>query len=196
MISHQVKHSDDLFVYEYDLSKDLDFESLAQDAYKVKDELSAHKIKHHLMHNLFMSGYLTHHQTSIFSELISIVEKKTNEKSNIVLSNVAVKAKFKLLESWLVIYDKYGYVENHNHFPFGYSFVCYISAKNTSSICFHDIEISPSTGKFLLFPGVLSHRIKPVLPSHGERIVFAGNLYPTFDYSFFENLADVENCSK
>lgn len=186
MISHNVKQSDDLFVYEYDINDRIDFAGLKNKAINLSQTINNYS--HKLMHNMFMSGYNVHRQTNEFDDLVNVIENITNEKAKTILGNINVEAQFKMLESWIIVYKKFGYVENHNHFPFGYSAVCYISAENTSNIQFHDVEIEAKTGKLLLFPGVLSHKVKPVLPNHSERIVFACNLYPSFDYSYFKKL--------
>ena len=186
MISHNVKNSDDLFVYEYDISNELNFEELRTACLEYKQSHPNHK--HKKLHNAFMSGFNLHRETDKFKTLIQLIEQKTQEHIDPVVKDIGIKAKFVVQESWIVMYNKFGFVENHGHFPFGYSAVCYITANNTSNIQFHDIELTPKQGMLLLFPGGLSHKVKPVTIHHGERITFACNLYPNFEYTNFEKL--------
>lgn len=189
MIAHQVQSSNDLFVYEYDLSNELNFTVLTNNAKKIQSVIDNYE--HRRIHNAYMSGYSLHTQTNEFDTLISLIESKANELASNLLSGINIKASFKILESWIMSYNKMGYMEKHNHFPFGYSSVCYLSAEDTASIHFHDLIITPSTGKLLIFPGLLSHKVATVLPRHTERIAFVSNIYPTFDYSYFEQLNNI-----
>lgn len=177
----------ELCVYEFDLSQELDMGSLRQ---KCLDHVEHFGPKYHQGHQSIKStGFFAHAVTHDFDELISCIEKRTHEVSNKVSGAIGVRADWRVLETWVMVYKKLGYVHDHGHYPFGYSAVFYVSADNTAPIWFHDVEIKTRTGQLLIFPGYLRHMVKPVTAQHGERIVFACNLYATFDTSILQRNA-------
>lgn len=186
MITHPITTSE-LCVYEFDLSKELDFVKLRENCI---NHVENYGPKYHPGHSsIKSSGFFTHAVTHEFDNLIKIIEEKTNMVSDQLSGVSGVKAHWSVLETWVLLYKKLGYVHDHNHYPFGFSAVCYVSAENTAPIWFHDKEIQTKTGQLLIFPGYVKHRVKPLKPNHSERIVFASNLYATFDTSILQRNA-------
>jgi len=173
-----------LFVYEYNCNEYIN----AGELVKSFNDFSTKHVSHHhkLMHNCYVSGYDLHKKTKSFDKLLNHIENITNEITNTLIKNTPISVEYKILEAWVASYSKYGYQQEHSHFPFGYSAIYYILAENTSNIEFSDLVIKPYTGMLLLFPGILKHKVMPVLSHHSERIVLACNLYPTFNYSYFQ----------
>lgn len=187
MISHTIIPNTDLCVYEFNLSNEIDFKDIRN---KCIYHIEKYESKFHPGHERIKStGFFSHAVTDDFNELINLIENKTNDLSTGIIGHSAIKAKWKILETWVMIYKKLGLVNNHSHYKFGLSSVCYVSAENTASIWFHDVEIKTKTGQLLVFPGILKHRVNPVTINHSERIVFAANLYPTLDTSILERNA-------
>ena len=182
MITHTLSNKD-LPIFEFDISEEIDLVEIKQTIFDYKNKFP---ISRRSQANVWHSSYFTHLKDSRFQPLINLVEQKMNtDVSLLVCSKSLIKGIWTVLESWALTYDKYSYVDTHNHFNLGYSSICYISAENCSSIYFNDYEIVPVTGKLLFFPGCLKHRVAPNLPANGERIAFSCNLYPVWDYTQF-----------
>jgi len=177
----------ELCVYEFDLTKHFDFDKLRHVCLQHVETFN--QIQHPGHSNIKSTGFFAHSVTNQFDDLISTIESKANEVSIIMNPRHAVKTSWKILETWVLVYKKLGYVLDHSHFEFGMSSVCYISADNTSPICFHNEEIKVRTGQLLIFPGFLKHRVKPITPNLQERILFASNLYATFETRILERNA-------
>jgi len=183
MITHALSNKD-LPIFEFDVSKEIDLSEVKQIIIDYKKTFKMSRVS---TASGWHSSFFTHLKDPKFQPLVQFIERKMNSKvSPSILKNTFIKANWTVLESWAVTYDKFTYVDNHNHFDLGYSAVCYISAENCSSIYFNDYEIVPVTGKLLFFPGCLKHRVAPNLPRHGERISFSCNLYPVYDYTHME----------
>lgn len=178
----------ELSVYEFNLKEVLNLSELTKNTVAYLD--SSNAAHHPTHHHIVSSGYFAHKTSNIFDSLIEETEKRANEIANHLIGDMLVKAKFKVRESWAMKYKKFGYVNNHNHYPYGYSAVFYMLAESTSSIWFNSTEIKTMTGQLLIFHGSLYHMVKPVTPKHTERIVFAMNLYPEFDYSALEETSN------
>jgi hypothetical protein len=134
--------------------------------------------------NAWHYGWLVH-LDSRFDFLTSAIEKCTKIflKEIYAGQNVPV-----LYESWIIDYKSLDFTKEHSHFPATLACSYYIETDNDSSpaIVFphlkkdsQDIsfEFIPSTGKLIIFPGHLLHKVKPMLPSrHKTRKVFAANI--------------------
>ena len=174
----------DIDVYEFDLTSELDFDKILVDAEKFRLYEKSNN-SHSKIHGVYLSSWLIQTKTNVFDSIIKSTENKMNSIADIIQPANQIPVKYKVLEAWLLFYNKLGYSEYHNHVHYAWASVCYISAKKTSSIFFNDFEFKPSTGKLLIFPGMLRHKVGTVLPSHSDRIVMATNLFPFIDYSDF-----------
>ena len=176
MKTHTIPN-EDLKVFEFDLTKNFDFVKLATEAKNYCDENSI-KFATGVV-NPKTIDYGLHLKTSIFNNLISAIEDKTSLIIQSSFPNADIKVIPKVEESWIIIYNKLNYAEAHTHHMWAYSAVCYLKAENASSIMFNKTEIIPSVGKLLIFPGFLTHSVRPVSFKNGARIAFVCNLYHT-----------------
>jgi len=174
----------DIDIYEFDLTSEFDFDKILADAKKFRLNEKSNN-SHSKIHGVYLSSWFIQTKTNVFDSIIKSTENKMNLIANTIKPDNQISVKYKALESWLLFYNKLGYSEYHNHIYYGWASVCYISAEKTSSIFFNDFEFKPSTGKLLIFPGMLRHKVGSVLPSHSDRIVMATNLFPFIDYSIF-----------
>ena len=187
MIKHQVNNSD-LNVYEYDLLSELDFNLLVNHVNKYKEQFPKNYSK---LEGLWEGGtwwhsdYVVQYQTNNFNDLISNIEHKANSIVNKPGSGITVTLEVK--ESWIIDYKKLSYHKEHDHCPVGFSAVCYIDVLNGSDICFNTTKITPATGKLIIFPGSLKHKVSPMTVTNSRRLMMAFNLYPKINYDNLNN---------
>lgn len=173
-------------VFEFDISDSLDFAKLRESVLEYKANFkNSRSSSIHAWH----SGFHTHLKTPAFNELIQVIEAKATEMVDHFNDSIGSPVTLNVVEAWVAHYQLFNFTEEHNHHQFCYSAVCYISANDCAPIKFGQVEVPVQTGKLLFFPGFLDHSVPPKKPSHGERIVFACNLYPSFDFSNLDKLA-------
>ena len=54
-------------------------------------------------------------------------------------------------------------------------------------ICFNTTKITPATGKLIIFPGSLKHKVSPMTVTNSRRLMMAFNLYPKINYDNLNN---------
>jgi hypothetical protein len=79
---------------------------------------------------------------------------------------------------WANIYEKEDYTIDHDHFPYSFSFVYFLSCKNNHPpliFTYSKKRINPVEGSMILFPSILKHHV-PKNKLTEKRIVLAGNI--------------------
>lgn len=184
MKAHKLENKDS-YVFEFDLTGKIDCNKTRNDIVQFRKD---HPRPRKSTINSWHSGFFTHRDTDIFNPLINLVEESANSIGKILIEMSVVDISFKVKESWAIIYDKYGYTEEHMHHPLCFSSVFYASADNCASIKFGDYEIETKTGMLLIFPGYLKHSVPAKLPKHSERIAYVSNLYPEMNFDRLETM--------
>jgi len=186
MIKHTINNSD-LSVYEYNLLSELDFKQLVNYINKYKEQYP----KNHFTNdgvwngsNWWHSDYTVHYRTNNFDELIANVENKANKIIDST-PDKAIYVKLEVKESWIIDYKRLSFHKEHDHSPIGFSAVCYIDTLNASDICFNKTKLTPESGKLIIFPGALKHKVSPMTNKDGYRLIMAFNLYPVINYDNF-----------
>ena len=95
------------------------------------------------------------------------------------ISKELSKTKFECHEMWGVHYKEKTNAKPHRHWLYQYAFGYYIKVPEYAPIVFPtaNCEYNPKPGDLIVFPGHITHEVKPV---DGERIMVAGNLRNTF----------------
>ena len=75
----------------------------------------------------------------------------------------------------VIIYDKSGYTQVHNHFPAEFACSIYLEAHEDSApiIFAGKLNIKPTPGMLVMFPGILNHEVPA---TDGRSVVIAMNL--------------------
>jgi len=185
MIKHDVNNID-LSVYEYNLLPEFDFDTLVKYVNEYKEKFPKNyskKYSHWEEESLWEGGnwwhsdYIVQYQTNDFDRLISSIEKKANYIINDPKALIGVTLEVK--ESWIIDYKRLSYHKEHKHHPLSFAAICYLDIDQGSDICFGNTKITPETGKLLIFPGSLTHKVSPMTYPNGRRLIMAFNLYPT-----------------
>ena len=95
------------------------------------------------------------------------------------ISKDLAETKFECHESWGVHYKETNNASPHSHWLYQYAFGYYVKVPEYAPIVFPNAnyEYNPKPGDLIVFPGHVTHEVKPV---DGERIMIAGNLRNTF----------------
>jgi len=125
-------------------------------------------------YNPRMTDWYMHKENTSFSW----VARRACEFAQEVCSKLA-KTKFECHESWGVHYKDTNNASPHSHWLYQYAFGYYVKVPEYAPIVFPnaDYEYNPKKGDLIVFPGHITHEVKPV---KGERIMIAGNLRNTF----------------
>ena len=157
-------------IFTFDLSSSIDSTQVSKNVLEYKNKYPESNSTYV---NAWHSFFYTHKNTNLFDDLITIVENKVS----IILQNRSKKAKAKVAQSWVIIYNKGGYTKPHIHFDTTYTAVYYAKVEeNPSPLLFTPtIKIFPKESMLVCFPGYLEHSV-PKMENDGERIVVAFNL--------------------
>lgn len=187
MINHPVNNSD-LSVYEYDLLPEFDFTKLASYINEYKEQYPKNYYTDGYWDggNWWHSDYIVHYQTDKFNDLIANIE----EKATSIMPSQNINVSLEVKESWIIDYKRLSFHKEHDHSPIGFSAVCYIDTVYASDIWFNKTKITPETGKLIIFPGSLKHKVSPMTNSNGHRLIMAFNLFPKINYDKLNKYID------
>lgn len=165
-------------VYTFDLTLDIDNEKLLGDIYKFRENNPKSMLDYNAKGthvNAWHSDYMTHKQTDILNQLITIQNNK--------IQKVFSSSKIFVKTMWINIYTNGDNAKRHMHSENGWStlYFPYVE-KNPTPVIFDDnmfpkvknFSITPKLGMFLLFPSTLFHHVPNITES--KRISIAGNL--------------------
>ena len=124
-------------------------------------------------YNPRMTDWYMHNESESYAWVAEKACKLAEE-----ISNKLAKTKFECHESWGVHYTETNNASPHTHWLYQYAFGYYVKAPEYSPIVFPNanFEHNPKAGDLIVFPGHVTHEVKPV---SGERIMIAGNLRNT-----------------
>ena len=190
MIKHTINNSD-LAVYEYNLLSEFDFPTLVNYINEYKEQYP----KNHYNNdgvwnggNWWHSDYLVQYRTDDFNDLISNIEQKATKLVDSGSKMITVNLEIK--ESWIIDYKITSFHKEHDHNPISFGAICYMDTFCASDIWFSQTKITPETGKLIIFPGTLRHKVSPMTDVNGRRLVMAFNLYPKMNYENHNNFID------
>ena len=87
-------------------------------------------------------------------------------------------------DCWGAVYRKGEFTQSHDHWPSIWSWCYYVNVsskcsplhfKNASGILNEPLNVQPSNGLMVIFPGWVKHEVKPQSCEH-ERVMIAGNI--------------------
>jgi hypothetical protein len=175
--AHFITQPIPLPLYEIDLNSLIDPNVIAE---KCLDTRAGENSKPELVKDGWQSPYYYHDskEFELFAKLIEVVENKLNDTTSSIKE---CKVKYHVHHFWFVVYGEGTYHKWHNHSADHISFsgVYYpIANENAAPIEFENensnLSIPTKTGKLLLFPSVLKHRV-PECTSSEVRIAVSFN---------------------
>jgi len=174
---HNIKASQKIFEFNLKDKINLDDLKIILKDYK-QNNLGVEKEGFYTWH----SDYYIHKKIPELNDLSATIEDLC---TTYVLGELdyVINAKFVVKECILLDFPVFGSTDWHVHHPLCYTSVFYVTADDTSELCFENTEIKPESGKLLIFSGTISHRVKPRLIKHKERLVITMNLYPILDFN-------------
>ena len=125
-------------------------------------------------YNPRMTDWYMHKENTSFAWIADQACKLAEE-----ISMKLCKTKFECHESWGVHYKETNNASPHSHWLYQYAFGYYVKVPEYAPIVFPNAnyEHNPKPGDLIVFPGHITHEVKPV---NDERIMIAGNLRNTF----------------
>ncbi len=117
------------------------------------------------------SDWLTHKKTSVFDELIGIMETACSSFSQ---NYYQKPVNYITYNFWVAQYEKGDKTEKHDHFPSDFSCVYYIDIDNDAAplIIEDKLEIPVHEGLLVMFPSITEHSVPITI---GKRTCAAAN---------------------
>lgn len=155
-------------IFVFDLTSEIDSNKIATDVLTFKNQFPKSNKSNVIG---WHSGYFAHKQSSVFDDLITLVESKVASAVNDQDFNISV------VQSWAIVYEKGDGAVKHSHADTLISAVFYANVETSASpLKFENgPTILPENGMLVVFPGWLKHEVPP-MRFDSKRIAIAFNL--------------------